>query len=85
ALRRCGKAPRLRLRGGQGEEPCRNHRVGPWVPVIPVKVGPSNLGGDSLTQPELRVAMTSTTFIDECLWLLGTRDGPVSAPACARV
>jgi len=33
-------------RGGPGEEPRRNHGVGPWVPVIPVKVGPSNAGGD---------------------------------------
>ena len=26
-----GKAPRLNLRGGQGEEPSQNHRQGPWV------------------------------------------------------
>src|SRR5262249_8818778 len=44
---RGGKALRLTQRGGPGEEPHRNHRAGPWVPVISVIVGPSNLGGDS--------------------------------------
>src|SRR5688572_23939199 len=34
-----------------GEEPPRNHRVGPWAPVIPVKVGPSNVGGDNNAPP----------------------------------
>ena len=32
---------------GKGEEPSRRQRVGPWAPVIPLKVGPHVAGGDS--------------------------------------
>jgi hypothetical protein len=31
---------------GKGEEPSRRQRVGPWAPVIPLKVGPHVAGGD---------------------------------------
>jgi hypothetical protein len=34
------KARQINTGVGQGEEPRRNQRVGPWVPVIPLKVGP---------------------------------------------
>jgi hypothetical protein len=33
--------------GGQGEEPFRHRRVGPWVPVMPAILGPSATGGDT--------------------------------------
>jgi hypothetical protein len=33
-------------RRGQGEEPSASHRVGPWVPVIPVELVPVLAGGD---------------------------------------
>jgi len=32
---------------GKGEEPSRRQRVGPWAPVIPLKVGPHVAGGDT--------------------------------------
>ena len=31
----------------QGEEPPPHRRVGPWAPVMPLKVGPSVAGGDT--------------------------------------
>ena len=33
---------------GSGEKPRRNHRVGPWIPVMPVKVDPMITGGDKI-------------------------------------
>jgi hypothetical protein len=38
---------------GKGEEPSRRQRVGPWVPVIPLKVGPHVAGGDSIAYPRI--------------------------------
>jgi hypothetical protein len=38
-------APRRAVR--RSREPRPNQRVGPWVPVIPLKVGPSNAADDS--------------------------------------
>ena len=33
-------------RGGKGEEPRPHQRAGPWIPVIPLKMGPYVAGGD---------------------------------------
>jgi hypothetical protein len=34
----------------QGEEPFARQRVGPWSPVIPVKLVPTLAGGDNLAR-----------------------------------
>ncbi len=41
--------PRPEPADGQGEVMRRNHRVAPWLPVIPVILGPSDAGGDTLS------------------------------------
>jgi hypothetical protein len=40
------RPPRVELAAGSGGEPPPRHRVGSWVPVIPVKVVPGDTGGD---------------------------------------
>jgi hypothetical protein len=50
---RCGqanRAPRCAIRRRQGLRP--RHQVGPWVPAIPLKVGPGEAGGDIDLLPE---------------------------------
>jgi hypothetical protein len=55
-------SPAVRKR--HGGVPSPRHRVGPWVPVMPLKVGPSLAGGDTGTFDPFWDSYVHGTFTD---------------------
>ena len=50
--------PRHFLAGGSVRRSCKRDQVGPWVPVIPVEVGPYEAGGDTRGRIDRRVLIS---------------------------